>query len=404
MAASQVSGQVAVMSINGLLTKVIFDKNPDHEFYVEESFPLDWMYPYLTPFGMIMKINRHPVPESRRTSLTKTTPSGAEFSQRTIGNWITYDTSIKEICDWAQNVYLQHNFAGFTGDRKFIRDDDAQKAFSKLRSSIGASIYQWRSRAIQKVPAERARVTKEAEFAFKQAFAYCPYSPEAVFHFMDLLLTQNRVDDALAVLKTCQKLDPYNGQISDWVEQLSHGRPGGSPADQVRGMFNQVQQAIQAGQTNSAAQMLDMLVNASGSEPMVLLEASDFYLRLGNAKGGQLLDRVLNMTTSEPGVLMELANRFLRVGDMAKSEQAVVKLCAAMPKNSEPLYNLALIQTHRGENAEAIATLKKCFPLNVEEMAANPKMINLRQHAFEDANLAQLRQTPEFIAAFGTKP
>jgi hypothetical protein len=35
---------------------------------------------------------------------------------------------------------------------------------------------------------ERPRVTKEAEFAFKQAFAYCPFSPEAVFHFMNLLL------------------------------------------------------------------------------------------------------------------------------------------------------------------------------------------------------------------------
>ncbi|MCX6895996.1 MAG: DUF2723 domain-containing protein, partial [Verrucomicrobia bacterium] len=45
----QVNGQVAVMSINGLLTKVMFDKNPDHEFFIEESFPLDWMYPNLTP-------------------------------------------------------------------------------------------------------------------------------------------------------------------------------------------------------------------------------------------------------------------------------------------------------------------------------------------------------------------
>jgi len=54
----QVSGQVAVMSINGLLTKVIFDKNPTKEFYVEESFPLDWMYSYLEPFGIIMRINR----------------------------------------------------------------------------------------------------------------------------------------------------------------------------------------------------------------------------------------------------------------------------------------------------------------------------------------------------------
>ena len=47
----QVSGQVAVMAINGLLTKVMFDANPKNEFYVEESFPLDWMYPHLTPSG-----------------------------------------------------------------------------------------------------------------------------------------------------------------------------------------------------------------------------------------------------------------------------------------------------------------------------------------------------------------
>ena len=60
-----VSGQVAVMAINGLLTKIIFDKNPTNEFFVEESFPLDWMFPYLTPYGIIMKINRNPVLRSR---------------------------------------------------------------------------------------------------------------------------------------------------------------------------------------------------------------------------------------------------------------------------------------------------------------------------------------------------
>ena len=40
----QVSGQVAVMAINGFITKVMFDHNPKNEFYVEESFPLEWMY------------------------------------------------------------------------------------------------------------------------------------------------------------------------------------------------------------------------------------------------------------------------------------------------------------------------------------------------------------------------
>jgi len=31
-------------------------------------------------------------------------------------------------------------------------------------------------------------------------------------------------------------------------------------------------------------------------------------------------------------------------------------------------------------------------------------MINLREHLFQDQNFAQLRQTPEFNAAIGTKP
>src|SRR5258706_10719885 len=45
------------------LFRSIFDHNPKNEFFVEESFPLDWMYPHLTPFGIIMKINRQPLPE-----------------------------------------------------------------------------------------------------------------------------------------------------------------------------------------------------------------------------------------------------------------------------------------------------------------------------------------------------
>ncbi len=77
----QVSGQVAVMAINGLLTKVIFDHNPDHEFFVEESFPLDWMYPHLTPFGVIMKINREPLPDLPEEILARDHEFWAQFSE-----------------------------------------------------------------------------------------------------------------------------------------------------------------------------------------------------------------------------------------------------------------------------------------------------------------------------------
>ena len=132
-----------------------------------------------------------------------------------------------------ENVYLQNNYSGFTGDRKFVRDDDAQKAFSKLRSSQ-AGMYAWRLRLLSPIrrPTRNTCLTarkatrkfkqlyRECDFAFKQSFAFCPYSPEAVFRYVNFLLQFKRFDDALIVAKTCQKLDPYNGQISGLIDQI----------------------------------------------------------------------------------------------------------------------------------------------------------------------------------------
>jgi tetratricopeptide (TPR) repeat protein len=381
----QVAGQVAVMSINGLLTKVMFDKNPLHEFYVEESFPLDWMYPYLTPFGVIMKINRHQLPELTQDIVDKDHAFWSEYSRRMIGNWITYDTSVKQICDWAEDVYLRHDFSHFTGDRAFIRDDDAQKAFSKLRSSIGSSIYLWRARrANPKYPAEQARVTKEAEFALKQAFAYCPYSPEAVFHLMELLLTQNRIDDALAILQTCHKLDPYSGQINEWIDRLSRSKTAGAaaPDDRLKQAFAQVQRDISNNQTNAAEQMLEQILKVAGTDPNTLMSVASAYLSLGN------------QAKSDEGRMVYLG----------KSEEAVEKLTQLLSGSSEPFYNLAVIQAARHESAKAVASLKKSLALNAADAAKDPKAMDLRKHLFEDPTFVELRKTPEFQAAFGTKP
>jgi tetratricopeptide (TPR) repeat protein len=381
----QVAGQIAVMSINGLLTKVMFDKNPLHEFYVEESFPLDWMYPYLTPFGVIMKINRHPLPEMTQDIVDKDHAFWSQYTRRTIGNWITYDTSVKEVCDWAEEVYLRHNFSHFTGDRAFLRDDDAQKAFSKLRSSIGSSIYLWRSRrANPKFPAEQARTTKEAEFALKQAFAHCPYSPEAVFHLMELLLSQNRIEDALAILETCHKLDPYSGQISEWIDRLSRMKTtaGSSGNDRIKQAFAEIQRDISSNQTNTARQLLEQIVKAAGNDPTVLMSVASAYLQLGN------IDK----------------SDEARMADLGKSEEAVEKLALVMPSNYEPYYNLAVIQAARHEIAKAVASLQKSLALNAADAAKDPKVINLRQHLFQDSTFIELRKTPEFQAAIGTKP
>ena len=221
-----ISGQTAVMSINGLLTKVIFDHNPTNEFFVEESFPLDWMYPYETPFGIIMKINRQPLDVMGEDVVKKDHDFWSKYSERMMGNWITYDTPVKQITDFARRVYQARDFTGFTGNPRFIRDEQAQKAFSKLRSSIGG-LYDWRAfHPTGKDPAERDRMLKEAEFAYRQAFALCPYSPEAVFRYVMLLVRLQRIDDAILVAETCYEFDPKNGGVENLVQQLKDMKKG----------------------------------------------------------------------------------------------------------------------------------------------------------------------------------
>ena len=138
-----VAGQVSVMQINSKLAKLLFDKNPERDFFIEVSFPLEWMYPHLTPYGIILKLNRDEVPEITDEMMRKDRLLWAQYQTRLTGDWITDDTSIKEIGDWAIKTYQRWDLDGYTGDPAFVRDEPAQKSFSKLRTSI-ADIYRWR--------------------------------------------------------------------------------------------------------------------------------------------------------------------------------------------------------------------------------------------------------------------
>jgi beta-lactamase regulating signal transducer with metallopeptidase domain len=225
----QVSGQIPVMAINARIAKVIFDKNPGHEFYIEESFPLDWMFPHLEPHGLIMKINREPPAKLPEDVVQRDHDYWQKVVGGMIGNWLTDDTSVKTVTEFAERVYLHKDLNGFTGDPQFVQNDCAQKMFSKLRSSI-AGVYAWR---IGQPPsggmmpkqyvakgAERARMEKAADFAFKQSFAICPYSPEAVYRYVQLLVTQKRLPDALLIAETAARIDPANPQFTYLIRNL----------------------------------------------------------------------------------------------------------------------------------------------------------------------------------------
>jgi hypothetical protein len=214
------------MMINGLIARVVFDKNPDREFYLEESFPLDWMYPQLEPHGLIFKIDRQPMATLPEDVVQADHDYWAKYVQPMIGGWLKDDTSVAEVADFAGKTFGRHDFSGFQGDRRFIENTYAHKTFSKLRSSI-AGLYSWR--ASQAGEADKERMVAEADFAYRQAWALCPYSPEAVYRYANFLLTQNRFDDAILVAGTAEKLpqareNGENEQLRQLVTQLKKWR------------------------------------------------------------------------------------------------------------------------------------------------------------------------------------
>jgi len=204
----QISGQAAVMQINGLLAKIIFDRETNREFYVEESFPLDWMYPQLEPHGLIFKLNRQPLPQLSEEMVQHDRDFWTKTITPMIGDWLNPDTSISEIATFADKVFGRHDFSGFTGDPQFVQNGYSCKIFSKERSSI-AGLYAWRAEHAV-TGGEKERMTREADFAFRQALALCPYSPETVKHYVDFLKSQNRDSDAVLLGELANKFPKQN--------------------------------------------------------------------------------------------------------------------------------------------------------------------------------------------------
>ena len=396
----QVSGQVAVMAINGLISKVMFDKNPTNEFFVEESFPLEWMYPHLTPFGVIMKINREKQATLSEEVLARDHEFWSVYSERLIGNWINYDTPIQEIVSFVEKVYQRRDFKDFKGDRKFVRDDQAQKAFSKLRSSI-AGVYAWRlgfsggaptpSEFLAKPGPERERILREADFAFKQAFAFCPYSPEAVFRYMYVLVNTGRLDDAILVVQTALKLDPNNGGLEDQLKRLMDIKNNSGQMAEL-----QAQQA--------KVQTLQVEWDKNPSNFQSAIDLAQAYLNLGQQSAAvDVLDHILKSPYVTRDAIIAVAQYHIQSRNSAKIEEALHRLVELQPNSPEAWYDLAALKASLGKPTEAVDTLRKALELSDARLKTASTSPDLRSEARKEADAKDdrfraVRQLAEFQA------
>jgi len=181
--------QMDIMQTNALIAKAIFDMNPDREFYYEQSFPLDWMYPYLSPHGVVMKLNRTPV-ESIPTNDVE-----------------------QDMVFWSAKI------SQLQGNPRFATDN-TRKIYSHLRFSI-AGIYAWRAQFQNtKDAAERQRMSQAAEKAFQQSLELFPTSLEAVFGYANLETQMQKFQAALDIAESAAQADPSNQQLKGLVRQV----------------------------------------------------------------------------------------------------------------------------------------------------------------------------------------
>jgi len=79
-----------------------------------------------------------------------------------------------------------------------------------------------------------------ADFAFRQALALCPSSPETVYRYVNFLMNGKRFDDALLLADLARKLDTGSGKFQALSAELRRlkSQNQGAPAGQNPALRN----------------------------------------------------------------------------------------------------------------------------------------------------------------------
>ena len=289
----QVTGALGVMEINGILTKMMFDHDRlRHAFYIEESYVIPWMYPYLSPHGLIMKINRDPAPYDPVTAAKD-----------------------RDFWDWYTRRLLK--------DPMYRRDFAGQKSFSKLRAAI-AGLY-----------ARQGRRADAAQ-AFREACLLYPASPEATFRYaQEILLPSRRWDVALELMDFTDLIDPNNRRtvnLRDYVRSvrkvsadialLEPKRRNGTITPEES--FALAHAYFATGRAVEAAQLLKPLVDRTADTARLSIMASIFISARFDADAERTILKIQKTGGADFSLWLELAKIQHRTGRVREAQQSFI--------------------------------------------------------------------------------
>ncbi len=321
-----VQGVQGVMQINGILARQIYDNNPQHEFYVEESYVIPWMYEFLEPHGLIMKICRQP---------SRLEPPLIEKD--------------RAFWDWYCRRLLN--------DRKFLRDAVARKTFSKLRGAI-AGLYAARG------------LYDEAEYAFRQAIALYPLSPEANFRMADVYLARGRYAEARSIITEFLKGDPQNEKIREFLGFI----------DQMEGSLKRMSEIEERAQGGH----LDL---------REAVELAQLYRRHGRmAQFDQLCASLLNQTGLPVEVYLELGRLAYEAQRAPLLDMALQRYVMARPTDANGWMELAAVRLLLGRSDDAVAALRNAVQVGGDavrnQVRQDPRFEQLRRRSDVESFLA----------------
>jgi len=327
----QVSGALGVMEINGILAQMIFEHNNyKHDFYVEESYVIPWMFPFMTPHGLIMKI--HP----RHTPLD---PRVARDDQ--------------DFWDW----YTRR----LHGSRAFERDVVARKSFSKLRSAIGGL---YRSRGM----------LGEAENAFRQARTLYPLSPEANFRLaQEVLLPMGRLAETRELMAEFSDMDPDDRKAPEFLGRIDEmqnlQRRIQAIEEEMRKGDVQIARILeladlyrQAGQGPRFMHLVMGIVNNPQMPAMAHFRAAQMLRDNGNKDEMiKALDLVADRLPPEtpPQALMEMARMYGEAGRIDRALQCLRRYLEKQPGDWSAWLNVAAMHMAAGRNEDAARALEQ---------------------------------------------